>query len=754
MVATTPVGIALVDPKLEFIEVNDAFAALSGRRPEEYRGRPLLEVLPEIGMPLQRACREVMATRQAVKNLGLSSTKPDGRVSFWLANVTPLANDDGAIEGVNVTLVEMSGPHTPDEALRRSEVRYRRLVYATAQVIWTTDAEGNVVEPIPGWQALTGQSFEDVRGFGWLNAVHPEDRATTLASWHAAVQSRETFECERRIRRKDGEWRHMFARAVPILDEGGRIREWVGADSDITDRKLTELALHQQEEDLRLITEAVPVRIAYVDREERYRFVNAAYEPHMGAIEDIVGRTVSEVMGAAGYARLEPHIRAALAGKTVHFDTTIGDGPAMRHLSVSYVPRFSHEGDVLGFHAISNDVTEQRRLQEQLHHSQKLEAVGRLAGGVAHDFNNLLTVILSYASILEERSFANEASLRDVREIRRAGELATGLTRRLLAFARRDVVNARVLEVNAVVANVEGLLRRVLGEDVKLTVALGPSLPKVCVDSGQLEQVLVNLAVNARDAMPNGGNLTVDTAYISLSAAEAAHVPDATPGPHVVLRVTDNGIGMTPEIQARIFEPFFTTKAAGEGTGLGLSTCYGIVRHAGGHMRVSSLPAHGARFEVWLPAVEADANPSTIPPRSSVARGNEVVLVVEDEPRIRRLVVRAVREQGYTVLEAGNGVEALRLVETNNGTVDVVVTDVVMPEMGGRELAERIQALWPKIDIIYTSGYAEGTFFEDVASRSDVHFLAKPYLVDTLLDLVRRVLDTRRESERISATGS
>ncbi len=745
-------SMAVLDARLRFVTVNDAFAKLDARLGGERSSLALDDLWPNADR-LHALCREALMTGGARTDGPFAlPVRHEGAFGerLFLASIAPETSGaatsgtlGGASKGttaVILTLVDVDERARRSLEISKSRNRYRTLVHASAELVWTVDAKGKMAEPSAEWLAFTGRTVDETKDYGWLEDIHPDDRESTLTRWHRSANEGPLCS-ERRVRRHDGEWRDMVGRTVPIMDEAGAIVEWIGTDTDVTEQRIAERALREQESDLRLITEALPVRIAYIDDQERYRFVNAAFEGYEGAPVRVVGRTFTEVHGEQGRARFEPQIRAALAGETVHFETSLGQGPNARHVAFSFIPRTEPNGRVAGFYAISNDVTEQRRLQDQLHHAQKMEAIGRLAGGVAHDFNNLLTVILSYAALLENRLERDETALRDVREIRRASELATGLTRRLLAFARRDVVHARVVDVNEVVANVERLLVRVLGEHVALSVKLAADLPKVKADLGQLEQVLVNLAVNARDAMPDGGALTLESSHTSLSSEAARLEADAIVGDYVVLRVSDTGVGMTPEVQAHIFEPFFTTKAAGQGTGLGLATCYGIVRHAGGHMRVASTPGNGATFEVWLPATDGELAPRSVAPRSKGANGKEVVLVVEDEPRIRKLVTRGAKECGYEVLEATNGVEALRLVESHGERIRIIVTDVVMPEMGGRELARRVKARWPKIEILFTSGYAEGTFFDEISASSDIHFVAKPYLVEELLDRVRQIID-------------
>ena len=391
------------------------------------------------------------------------------------------------------------------------------------------------------------------------------------------------------------------------------------------------------------------------------------------------------------------------------------------------------------------DVTERRRLQQELLQAHKLEAVGRLAGGVAHDFNNLLTTILGYSELLL-RSRPDDAELQeDVGEIRKASERAASLTRQLLAFSRKQVIEARVLDLNALVAESTRMLRRLIGEDVELSTLLAPGLPSVRADPVQIEQVIVNLAVNARDAMPGGGKLAIETRVRRVEDGEARG-GDLPSGDFVVLRVADTGLGMDPEIRERIFEPFFTTKEKGKGTGLGLSTAYGIVKQSGGDIRVTSARHAGSTFEILLPAVREKAVEEPAPAeRRGAAPLRATVLLAEDEDGLRALNGRVLEARGYRVLAAPNAAEAVALAERQPEPPDLLVTDVVMPGVSGRELARRLRDRYPGIRILYVSGYAE-----DAPVESDASFLQKPFTPEVLGERVAEILSSGVSRSRSS----
>jgi PAS domain S-box-containing protein len=470
------------------------------------------------------------------------------------------------------------------------------------------------------------------------------------------------------------------------------------------------------------------------------------------AAERIYGYTAAEMAGEPLFRLVPPEgeaeLRASLArvlhGERVEGSETVQlcrDGRRIA-VSLSLSPIRDAAGRVGFASLIARDVTERKRLEEQYRQAQKLEVVGRLAGGVAHDFNNLLTAIRGTADVLLADLDEANPMRPDLLEIRRASEGAASLTRQLLAFSRQQVVQPRVVDVNAAVAETDRMLRRVIGEDVELVTVLSPEAGCVRVDPVQIEQVLTNLALNARDAMPHGGRLLVQTQAVQVEEGGSPGWPGVPPGHHVMLAVSDNGTGMDAGTRERVFEPFFTTKPQGRGTGLGLATVYGIVQQSGGHVLVHSEPDEGTTFQVFLPreAGAAEAAAAGVEP-GPPARGSETVLLVEDEASVRLLIRRILVRQGYTVLEAGDGEEGLRVWEGNRGGVALVVTDTVMPLMGGREMARRIHEVQPGVPIILMSGYSQDERAMREPGHDGTEFISKPFDVNEFGRTVRRVLD-------------
>jgi two-component system cell cycle sensor histidine kinase/response regulator CckA len=590
------------------------------------------------------------------------------------------------------------------------------------------------------------------RAADFFDRIHPEDRERVERRVRNVLARGLPFDAEYRIVRPDGSVRHVHARFETSTDPDGRPRRSIGIVQDITDRALVERALQDSHQFAYEVLNSAQEGIVVIDRQKRCRLWNAYMEAMTGLpLAEVLGRQVWDVLPLFREAPGEALLDRALAGETVEIPDTEYDHAAhgrLQWVTGRVAPLRDARGRVVGVTATLQDVSQRKtaevalqQTQEQLLQAQKMEAVGRLAGGIAHDFNNLLTAILGYGQFLLESHPPGDPLHTDVTEIMRAGERAAALTRQLLAFGRRQVLEPRVIDLNEVVANVAKLLERVIGEDIELAILTGAGLWRVFADPTQIERILMNLAVNARDAMPDGGRLTIETANVLYRPEMVRHRPGMKPGSYVRLVVSDTGVGMPAEVRAHIFEPFFTTKATGRGTGLGLATVYGIVKQSNGFIWCDSAPGRGTTFEILLPKVEGEPEP--VAPPGSLAQPNghgETILLVEDDPAVRDLARAVLEAKGYLVLAAADGAEALALAARHAGPVDVLLTDVVMPGLSGREVAERLSAARPALRVVYMSGYPDDIIGQRGVIEPHVRFLQKPFTASTLLARVREAL--------------
>jgi len=607
-----------------------------------------------------------------------------------------------------------------------------------------------------GCHELTGYQPADLindRRIAYGQLIHPDDRPEGREEVELALKQNRPFQLTYRIRTAGGEEKWVWEQGVGVRAPDGEIVALEGLIIDISERRRAE----QASKLLATAVEQGAEAIIITDLDGTIQYVSPSFEQITGySREDAVGKTPAILKSGKHDDAFYREMWETLGRGEVwagHFINRRKDGTLYRQ-NATISPVRDAAGAIVNYVCVARDVSRERELEEQLQQSQKMEAIGQLAGGIAHDFNNLLTAILGNSELLLNRVAADDPRRVDLEEIRQAGMRAAGLTRQLLAFSRRQVLEPVVLDLNEVVASVSTMIVRLIGEHVELTTKLSPDLGLVNADPGQVEQVILNLAVNARDAMPEGGRLLIETANADLDAAYVSSHAPVESGSYVMLAVSDTGAGMDEATTSRIFEPFFTTKEAGKGTGLGLSTVYGIVKQSNGYIWVYSEPGHGTTFKVYLPRVAvAAAQPGAADAadgdgRSSVRGWHETGLLVEDDASVRAVVRRTLQSNGYNVVEAGNAGDAVRLAQDYRGKIDFMITDLIMPETSGRDLAQTVSALRPGIKVLYMSGYSDNTVLQHGMVSSDMEFIAKPFTQERLLEKIRQVLTTGNGDSR------
>ncbi len=672
-----------------------------------------------------------------------------------------LAAARNALQAANDGLERTVKERTRD--LRDSEAGFRTLSEAMPSLVFVTDAAGANIYTNPQFQAYAGLSAAQLMGSGWMAVLHPDDADRTRASWQHSVETVTSYEVEYRFRRHDGQYRWFLGRGMPLTGEDGAVSRWVGTCTDIDDQKRAEAALAtantslevrvaERSRELDRIFRLSTDMLAVADFEGRFRSMSPAWER-------ITGRPLGEALtrnfraflhpddlpaAEAAHARLQSGEPAV--GFEVRYQRADGSWCWLAWSAVSLV----EEGLI---YAVARDVTGERDRDEQLRQSQKMEVVGQLTGGIAHDFNNLLTVITGSLELLQRQ--LREAEPRLLRRVDTAMEgarRAAALTHRLLAFSRRQALEPHPVEPNRLVSGMSDLLNRVLGENIALEVVSAAGLWRVMADANQLENAVLNLAVNARDAMPGGGRLTIETENAYLDDDYAARQAEVTPGQYAMIAVADTGHGMTAEVRAKVFEPFFTTKPQGQGTGLGLAQVYGFIKQSGGHVTIYSETGQGTTVKLYLPRYRgqetATLTQTQMPPDEDLLGHGETVLVVEDEAGVRAFTVEVLEELGYRVLAAEDAAGALALVAAEPD-VALLFTDVVLTgTVNGRQLADEVARRRPGLPVLFTTGYTRNAIIHHGRLDDGVNFIGKPFTATGLARKVRSVLDAA------AATGS
>jgi two-component system cell cycle sensor histidine kinase/response regulator CckA len=654
------------------------------------------------------------------------------------------------------TIFQQLQIHRIRRQLLEREQLFRLIGENAADLIAVVDMDGNRIYNSVSYERALGYTAEELKNSSGFQQIHPEDRAHVQEAGAEARRTGKGKTLEYRMLHKDGSWRVLESTSSVILSGKGEAEKLVIVSRDVTDRKEATEALRQSEASFRSLVEGAPYGIYRAAVHGQFLRVNPALERMLKYTEpgELIKKSLrTDVFRNPGdFDRLVELLGSAGEFKDVEVEWKRKDNKPItvrcsgRHLNESLQAASVYE-------VFAEDVTERRALEKQLSMAAKMEAIGRLSGGIAHDFNNLLGVIIGYSQVLRRKLDPNSPLKEHAEEVEKAANRAVSLTRQLLAFSRQQILTLAVVDLNTLVSDMQRMLPRLIGEDIVVDIDLDSSLGRIKADLGQIEQVVMNLAVNARDAMPDGGKLQIETANREFDDAYCSEHPGAKPGRYVMLAVTDSGAGMTPQTLAHIFEPFFTTKEVGKGTGLGLATVYGIVKQSGGYIWVESALGIGSSFQIFLPRVdESVSKPAAEAPTDNL-RGSETILLVEDADALRKLAHSFLSDHGFQVMVAENGEEALRVAERHGRPIDLLVTDVVMPGMNGRALADRLLAKQPKLKILYISGYTDSFIAGHGVLEEGTFLLHKPFTEEVLIRKVRDVLDGRssRTDSRVLA---
>ncbi len=627
--------------------------------------------------------------------------------------------------------------------------RYRTLLENVPEVVFALDMSGRFTYLNRAGEQVLGYERGSALGMNIAEIVVPGERVELEEMLDAALAGKTGLTHRLTTLTRDGRRLRLDFTTKPLVEEG-RTTGFQGIARDITEREAAERELRLSEERFCQFAEHTREVFYMCDPDfRRIIYVSPAYEAVWGrtcASLYLDPQSWMESVHPEDRASVEKALQEVAEGKQKDLDYRIvrPDGN-IRSIWGRAFPMREGEGPVYRVLNLAEDITERKKLEEQLYRAQKMEAVGQLAGGIAHDFNNLLTAILGHAELVMEQLEGQEELRTEVEEIVKAGERAAAMTRQLLAFSRRQVLQPKILDLNSTVTDMERMLRRLIGEHIQLATALDPELGRVRADPAQLQQVLMNLVVNARDAMPQGGSLTIETTNVELDATYCARRELVQPGSYVMLAVSDTGCGMDAATQARIFEPFFTTKQLGEGTGLGLSTVYGIVKQSGGFIWVYSEPGHGTTFKVYLPRIGAESEaPPIVVHTPASPRRSETVLLVEDQREVRNLIRRVLEGRGHKVLDASEGAEAIRIAQEHAGPIHLLLTDLVLPKLSGLQVAEELARLRPEMRVLFMSGYTQNSQARNLMFHSGRPFLQKPFTSKALITKISEVLEAKQ----------
>ena len=739
VVESAPVGIYIqTDGRIRYLNPA-AISMLGALSADQILGQAFLErIHPDYRSTVIGRDHRVMQERLAVPFLEEKLLRIDG-IAFD-AEVSAIPFSFEGRDGSIVFVRDITERKQSENALRESDERFRIMADGCPAIIWVTDADGRNQFVNEAYREFGGAIDVPWEGSKWHLLLHPEDQSWYVEAFQRAVAEQATFRAEARVRRKDGEWRWLASYAEPRLSSTGEFLGHVGLSLDVTERKQSEAEKAKLIQSIEQVGESIII----TDTEGAIQYVNPAFEK-------VSGYTRSEVIGSNPRilkSGLHPDSfyqemwATLLRGETWAGDLTnkSKDG-TLHHKQTTISPIKGPNGTTISFVSVGRDVTNELSLRDQLNRAQKLESVGRLAGGIAHDFNNLLMAIRTYTELLQSQFSLDSGLRRYTEQVLAAVERGSNLTGQMLAFSRKQVISPVTIDLNAVIDESAKMLRRLIGEHIDFRVAPAESLWAVKADPDQIFQVLMNLCINSRDAMPHGGTITVSTENVKVTQEKlVAGRPYVSPGDYVKLSVADTGSGISQEIIEKIFDPFFTTKDVGKGTGLGLATVYGLVKSSGGYVWADSELGHGTCLTIYLPTVDRAVEVRPVAKATAMPIGTETVMVVEDEDLLRRGICEFLRGLGYKVLVASNGPEALT-VAMEHPHIDLLLTDIVMPKMSGTELSQVLRSLRPDLKVILMSGYAEDDLSRSGVQQPYTSLLQKPFGLSTLAQRVREAID-------------
>ncbi|MEE8108907.1 MAG: PAS domain S-box protein [Gammaproteobacteria bacterium] len=732
----------------QFISANPSMVKLLGYDSEE-------ELL-KIDIPSQiHACPEqrqrwveqVHAAGEMV-NAELRLRRKDGREITVLENSCLVYDDDGNPSHYQGTLIDVTERMQAEAALRKSEERFELAVKGSLDGLYDWDLVADRFFASPRLADLLGFDPQlENNGFKQFQSrIHPDDHSRVRRTVIEHLRDDRPFNVEFRIRRENGEYLWLQGKGQSVRNADGRATRMAGSVADIGERKKAEEALRSSQSFFQLILNSVPISIAYVEKDETITFANQNYLDWFQVRQsELIGKKIRHITSEESYRIIRPRIDRVLAGEMVTYSAGAERDMQDFELEVTYIPHRDDSGDVIGFFSVVQDMTLHRRLEAELRQAQKMEAVGQLTGGVAHDFNNLLSIIVGNLQLLSRPLQGQEKLVELADSALKAALRGADLTKRLLSLSRRQVLEPRLLDVNELVMEMDELLRRTLGNSVDIETRFAKNLHPATIDPGQLESALLNLAINARDAMPEGGQLLIETSNLSIPESGSPEFPQATPGEYVFLAVSDTGCGMPSDVADRAFEPFFTTKDVSKGSGLGLSMVHGFVEKSGGFTSIRSNVGVGTRLRLLFPMADDDtASSEQQIIEIEMPRGDECILVVEDDNEVRKTTIALLTDLGYQALEAGDGPSALRVLGAHP-EIDLLFSDVMMPGgMRGPVLAQQAGEIRPDLPVLFATGFAESTILYKGVEASPDSVICKPYGHDELARKIRRVLDSKK----------